>query len=146
MAYASTDDLDTYGALPAATCALFTTAQKTAALEEASALADSYLAGQTQGLPLTTWGVDLRAGVCRIAAWKLLQGLRGYDAAGAGNAYKTGRDEVVAWLKDVAAGKAKVSGGGSNTAPTQTTGARVSTRESRGWYEGATETEDPDEW
>lgn len=145
MAYASTDDLDTYGALPAATSALFTTAQKTAALDEASSLADSYLAGQTQGLPLTTWGVDLRAGVCRIAAWKLLQGLRGYDAAGAGNAFKTGRDEVVSWLKDVSAGKAKISGGGSNTAPTQTTGARVSTRESRGWYESATET-DGDDW
>lgn len=145
MAYAIPDDLDTYGALPAATSALFSTAQKTAALDEASVFADSYLAGQTQGLPLTTWGVDLRAGVCRIAAWKLLQGLRGYDAAGVGNAYKTGRDEVVAWLRDIAAGKAKISGGGGNTAPTQTTGARVSTRESRGWYESATET-DGDDW
>lgn len=140
--YADAGDLDTYGALPAATSALFTTTQKNAALDEASAFADGYIAGQTQGLPLTAWEADLRGAVARIAAWRLLQGLRGYDAAGVGNSYKMARDEAVQWLRDVSAGKVKISGG--NTAPAQTTGARVSTRESRGWYEGATE--DPDEW
>lgn len=141
--YADAGDLDTYGALPAATSALFTTAQKNAALDEASAFADGYIAGQTQGLPLTTWGADLRGACARIASWRLMQGLRGYDAAGAGNSYKMARDEAVQWLRDISAGRVKISGG--NTAPTQTTGARVSTRESRGWYESATDT-DGDDW
>jgi hypothetical protein len=72
-----------------------------------------------------------------------MQGLRGFDAAGAGNSYKMARDEAVQWLRDISAGRVKISGG--NTAPTQTTGARVSTRESRGWYESASETEE-DDW
>ena len=63
--YADAGDLDTYGALPAATSALFTTAQKEAALDEASAFADGYIAAQVQGLPLTTWGADLRAAARR---------------------------------------------------------------------------------
>lgn len=139
--YADATDLDTYGAIPAATSALFSTAQKNAALDEASAFADSYLASAVPTTPLTTWGVDLRGAVARIAAWKLLQGLRGFDAAAQGNSFKAARDEATVWLKDVAKGLAKISGGGSNTAPTQTAGARVSSQTSRGWLDEDTDGE-----
>lgn len=137
--YADATDLDTYGALPAATSALFSTAQKNAALDEASAFADGYLASAVATTPLSAWGVDLRGAVARIAAWRLLQGLRGYDAAAQGNSFKTARDEALSWLKDVAKGLVKISGGGSNTTPTQTNGARVSSQASRGWLDEETD-------
>lgn len=141
--YADAGDLDTYGAFPAATSALFTTAQKEAALDEASSFAEGYIAAQVQDLPLTTWGVDLRAAIARKAAWSLLQGLRGYDSAGSGNSYKQRSDDADRWLRDVSKGVVKISGG--NTSPSQTNGARVQTRSSLGWYESAT-AEEEDDW
>lgn len=129
--YADATDLDTYGAFPAATSALFTTAQKNAALDECSALADSYITGRVATLPLTSWGADLRAAVARMAAWKLLQGLRGYDAASQGNAYKTAYDEALKWLRDISRGDAKITGGES-VAKTSW-GARVTSSTPRDW-------------
>lgn len=129
--YADAGDLDTYGALPATTSALFTTAQKNAALDECSAFADSYITGRVPELPLATWGLDLRGACARMAAWKLLQGLRGYDAAGAGNSYKQAYDEALAWLRDVSKGHAKVSGGVTTAVPNW--GSRVSSESNREW-------------
>lgn len=129
--YADAGDLDTYGALPAASSALFATAQKNAVLDEVSAFADSYMTGRVPELPLTSWGLDLRGACARMAAWKLLQGLRGYDAAGAGNSYKTAYDEAVRWLRDISKGDAKVSGGTTSALPHW--GSRVSSSDNREW-------------
>lgn len=129
--YADATDIDTYGALPATTSALFTTAQKNAALDECSAVADSYITGRVATLPLTSWGADLRACVARMAAWKLLQGLRGYDAGSQGNAYKTAYDEAIKWLRDISKGDAKISGGTAD-APTRW-GSRVTSSTPREW-------------
>lgn len=129
--YADATDLDSYGALPAASSALFTTAQKNAVLDEMSAMADSYIAGRVEVLPLTSWGADLRGAVARMAAWKLLQGLRGYDTAGAGNSYKIAYDEALKWLRDVARGDAKITGGVAQE-PTKW-GFRVSSSTPRDW-------------
>jgi hypothetical protein len=137
--YADATDLDTYGALPAATSALFTTAQKNAALDVESAVADSYFASAGD-VPLTTWGADLRAAVAARAAWRLLQGLRGFDAAAQGNSFKLAADEALKWYRDVAKGLAKVS----SAAPSQSSGVRIETSEALGWYEAAS-AEDPDE-
>lgn len=122
MAYATTTDLARFG-LPAAILASIATATQEAALEAASDVADSYLRARYT-LPLTSYGDDLKRAVCNIAAWDLLS-TRGYDPkAGNDEAVEARSDKAMAWLKDISAGRAAVSGG--NTTPTPTRDTRVS--------------------
>lgn len=130
MAYASTAELDAL-ALPPDVAANVADADKTSALEAASALADSYLVAAGYAVPLASWGDDLKAAVCAIAAFDLAvsAGLAPEDGEGS-NLYLKKRD-ALRWLERVARGQAKLSGASSTTSPW---GApRVSSAEPRGW-------------
>ena len=135
MAYATTTDLVRFG-LPAAALTGISTPAQEAAIDAASALADSYLRSRYT-VPLTSYGVDLTKQVCALAAEDLLT-TRGFDATRAnGDAVTLRADNARAWLKDISAGRAAVSGG--NTTATATPIARASTAPStsssseRGW-------------
>ncbi len=135
MAYATTTDLARFG-LPAAALSGISTAAQEAAIDAASALADSYLRSRYT-VPLTSYGVDLTQQVCALAAKTLLT-TRGFDATRAnGDAIMQGAEDARTWLRDVSAGRAAVSGG--NTTATATPIARASTAPStsssseRGW-------------
>lgn len=134
MAYADRTDLSRLG-IAAAALSGVATATQDAALDAASDTADGYLRGRYT-LPLTTWGDDLRAHVCGIAAWRLLAN-RGFDPNRAGDiAIRQLYDDAISWLKDVSAGRVVVSGG--NTSPTATRHARASapratSDRTRGW-------------
>lgn len=136
MAYATTTDLARYG-LPSAALSGIATAAQEAALDAASVFADSYLRSRYGTLPLTSYGVDLTQCVCALAAEMLLT-TRGFDATRAnGDAVTQRAENARAWLKDISAGRAAVSGG--NTTATATPIARASTAPStsssseRGW-------------
>lgn len=135
MAYATTTDLVRFG-LPAAALSGISTAAQEAAIDAASALADSYLRSRYT-VPLTSYGVDLTQQVCALAAEMLLT-TRGFDATRAnGDAVTLRADNARAWLRDVSAGRAAVSGG--NAAPAAVSIARASTAPTtastgeRGW-------------
>lgn len=135
MAYATTTDLARFG-LPAAALSGISTAAQEAAIDAASAFADSYLRSR-HDVPLTTYGVDLTQQVCALAAEMLLT-TRGFDATRAnGDAVTLRADNARAWLRDVSAGRAAVSGG--NAAPAAVSIARASTAPTtastgeRGW-------------
>jgi len=124
MAYATTTDLARFG-LPSAALSGIATATQEAALDAASVFADSYLRSRYGTLPLTSYGVDLTQCVCALAAETLLT-TRGFDATRAnGDSVTLRADNARAWLRDVSAGRAAVSGG--NTTATATPIARAST-------------------
>lgn len=127
--YATTAELAQLG-INAASLAGISTGDQDKALSAASAEADSYLAARFS-VPLTTWGDDLRAAVCKIAAWTLLsrRGLNPDDPAAA--VYRSNAEDARAWLDRVARGI--VTPNMAVTAPTAATAARVSTGTLRGW-------------
>lgn len=135
MAYATTTDLARFGLPSGALTGVSSTTQE-AALDAASALADSYLRSRYT-VPLTSYGVDLTQQVCALAAETLLT-TRGFDPSRAnGDAIVLRADNARAWLRDVSAGRASVSGGNTTAAATQI--ARASSAPStassseRGW-------------
>ena len=135
MAYATTTDLVRFG-LPAAALTGISTPAQEAALDAASVFADSYLRSRYT-VPLASYGVDLTKQVCALAAEDLLT-TRGFDATRAnGDAVTLRADNARAWLRDVSAGRAAVSGG--NAAPAAVSIARASTAPTtastgeRGW-------------
>ncbi len=75
-------------------------------LDASSAEADSYLGNQYK-LPLTAWGEDLKAAVCKIAVYEFLsvRGLSPEPGSPDGNILKRAEQARV-WLRDVGAGKA----------------------------------------
>ncbi len=76
------------------------------ALQTASELVDSYL-GTRFDLPLTSYGNDIILATCRIAAYLVLSGPRGFNpGAQDAEAFLLSHDRAVSWLKDVASGKA----------------------------------------
>lgn len=107
------------------------------ALDAASVLFDGY-ARARYDVPFAAWGVDVRSAVARVAAYEILS-VRGMNP-NASQADESVRDryrDAVAWMKDVAAGRARVSGGA--TTPTAERHARAATAPSvrssgqRGW-------------
>jgi phage gp36-like protein len=135
MAYATRTDLTRFGLPTAALTGVSTDAQD-AALEAASDVADSYMRSR-YALPLTGYGDDLKRAVCHVAAWDLLT-TRGYDPARGGDeAVKLRHDTAIAWLKDVSAGRAAVSGGNTTPGPSRpsrvASAASVSSSSKRGW-------------
>jgi phage gp36-like protein len=130
-AYADPADFAVY-ALPSAALAAFSSGDQLAALERASRVADSYIRSRS-AVPLGTWGADLRAAVCDLAAYQLLTRL-GFDSADEGSAFRKRFDDALAWLRDVAKGVASVSGDATTPAPTPA--ARVRTSPRRGWPDG----------
>jgi phage gp36-like protein len=107
------------------------------ALDAASVLFDGY-ARSRYDVPFTTWGMDVTAAVAKVAAYEILS-TRGLSPA-ASDSDQNVRDryrDAIAWMKDVAAGRARVSGGA--TTPTAERHARASTAPTvrstgqRGW-------------
>lgn len=108
MSYATRTDLTTHGLSSAAIGSISTTAQD-AALDAASATADSYLRTR-YSTPVTGYGVDLTRAVCSISAWDLLS-VRGYDPQRGGDeAVRLRAEDALRWLRDVSSGKAALSG------------------------------------
>lgn len=108
MAYATRTDLTTHGLSSAALGSISTTAQD-AALDAASATADSYLRARYSP-PVAGYGVDLTRAVCSLAAWDLLS-VRGYDPQRGGDeALRLRAEDALRWLRDVSSGKASLSG------------------------------------
>jgi len=134
MAYATRTDLTRFG-LPSSALTGVADATQDAALEAASDVADSYMRSRYE-LPLTGYGDDLKRAVCGLAAWDLLT-TRGYDPnSGGDEAVKLRHDAALAWLKDVAAGRAHVSGGLTTPGPTRHARAgapSVTSSRLRGW-------------
>lgn len=130
MAYATPAELDAL-ALPPDVASRVADADKTSALEAASALADSYLAAAGYAVPLPSWGDDLKAAVCAIAAFDLAvsAGLAPEDGEGS-NLYLKKRD-AIRWLERVARGQARISSASNTASPW---GApRVRSADPRGW-------------
>lgn len=103
-AYADRTDLARLGVAAAALDGIEVEAQE-AALDAASAVADSYLR-QRFTLPLTAWGDDLTDAVCAIAAFRAASNVGFNPAAGGNEALKNRHDQAIAWLRDIATGKA----------------------------------------
>ncbi|UZX16554.1 DUF1320 domain-containing protein [Thermus sp. PS18] len=103
MPYASRTDLHALG-LPEAVLASIPEAEQEAALEAASALADSYLRTRYD-LPLASWGRGLTRAVALIAAYDLMS-RRGYDPTRPGQENLRMRyEDAIRWLEGVAAGR-----------------------------------------
>lgn len=95
------------------------------ALDAASLLFDGY-ARARYDVPFTTWGMDVRSNVAKVAAYEILS-VRGLQP-GASESDQNVRDrykDAIAWMKDVSAGRVRVSGGA--TTPTAERHARAST-------------------
>ena len=107
--YATAAELDAL-ALPPDVTGQATTEEKEAALEAASALADSYLRQAGYTVPIATPGDDLKNAVCEIAAYNLAVS-KGLSPEGGevSNLYLRKR-EAIRWLERVAAGKAALEG------------------------------------
>lgn len=106
--YATTAELYVYG-VPSAALVGVASGTVTAALEAASAVADSYIPSRYSP-PLTTWGADLSQAVAKIAAWDLLVHARGVSPEDSGIAtMKESRDDAIKWLRDVQAGRAQLN-------------------------------------
>lgn len=131
MAYASRTDLTTHGLSSAALGSISTPAQD-AALDAASALADSYLRAR-HTTPVTGYGVDLTRAVCSIAAWDLLS-VRGYDPQRGGDeAVRLRAEDAMRWLRDVSSGKASLSGITESESESWPEVIGAVSDESRGW-------------
>lgn len=99
-------------------------------LDGALATAYSYVRSQ-HTLPLTTAGLDLTFAVCQIAAFRALVH-RGFDpSAAADQVLVKAHDDAMAWLRDVANGRASIDV--TATRPASTSGPRVYSRPLRGW-------------
>lgn len=108
MAYATLTDLTNCG-LPAAALASLSNDVKTAALEDFSAEADTYIGDKYQ-LPLgTPYDRTLVRAVCHLAAWDLLT-IRGYNPSDPTDAVVAGRAQLAReWLVRVANGQARLN-------------------------------------
>lgn len=105
------------------------------ALDKRSTFALGYLeASGRYTMPLTAWGDDLRLAVCQLVAWDLLTTLVGFNPDDAANSnWRDRRDEALAWLRDVAAGKVIPSGVVDSTASTTETNVSIGSEPLRGW-------------
>lgn len=135
MPYATTTDLTRFGLPSSALTSVSSTTQEEA-ISAASAFADSYLRSRYV-VPLTSYGDDLSQCVCAIAAETLLTS-RGLDPTRANGDVVTLRaDNARAWLRDVSAGRAAVSGGVTTAAPTAiaraATAPTTASTDQRGW-------------
>lgn len=131
MAYATSADLTNLG-LPAAALARFDSATQTAALTAASSLIDSYLASRYT-LPLVSWGDDLRRAACIITAYDLLSGLGFSPMAAADENLRRRYEDVLAWLRGIAAGSVTPVSVVDSTPGVTESGAAIYSYAKRGW-------------
>lgn len=77
-----------------------TTAQQTAACQEASEIADSYMRGR-YALPLLAWGQDVVSRVAQIAVY-ILMAARGYNpSAGADDLIRQRHEDAIKWFEGI---------------------------------------------
>ena len=107
--YATTAELDAL-ALPPDVAGKADVTEKEAALEAASALADSYLRQAGYVVPITTPGDDLKNAVCEIAAYNLAVSKNLAPEGGEVSNLYLRKREAIRWLERVAAGKARLEG------------------------------------
>lgn len=115
--YATQTDLAQLGLSPGALQNVLSATQD-AALQAASAIADSYLESRYD-LPLTSWGKDLVRVVCFIAAYDLLTS-RGYSPQSPDDHIRQRYVDALAWLQEVSAGTQSVSHVADSSVNTQT--------------------------
>lgn len=98
--YAVRTDLANLGLIGGVLASILPAVQD-AALAAAASVADSYLQGRYV-LPLSSWGQDLVAAVCAIAAYNLMAS-KGYNpAAGADPNIRQRYLDAIEWLRGVA--------------------------------------------
>jgi phage gp36-like protein len=103
-----------------------------AALERASALADSYLA-QRYPVPLARWGGDLLRVVCDVAAYDLLT-QKPINVPAEPWTPRVRYEDALRWLDRVARGELRPSNLPTSTEPPRRTGAPVVLSDKpRGW-------------
>lgn len=135
--YAEQADLARFG-LPLAATSGLSSDDLDAQLAAASAVADSYITSRGYSTPLATWGDDLRAAVCKIAAWSVLTNLRGVNPEDPGHeAIRQAHIDATYWLRDVAKGVANLAGQYTQTrqkpAVMQIFNDGAADTETRGW-------------
>ncbi len=129
--YATVAEFNVHGIRPEAIPPAIVDADKIAAIEAASLVADSYLSSQFH-MPIITWGTDLTRAVCAIAAYELVASLLVFQPDPATNQVLTDRAESArSWLKDISAGRARPNV--VDTAPSAKTASRVFSKPPRGW-------------
>lgn len=96
------------------------------ALADAGGTVDSYLRPRYR-LPLATVPVRIKAVCCDIARFFLMHGGQREPTKQATDAY----DRAIAWLKDIAAGKADLGLDAAGDPAAEGAGARVTTRPGR---------------
>jgi phage gp36-like protein len=116
--YASIDDLTAVGVNPDALKGISPT-RVGAALDDASAEADGYLAAQYT-LPLLVWGGDLKKKVAQLAAYDLIAA-RGRNPQGLDEDLRLRYQDAIKWLEGVRSGVITPTGISDST-PSQTAG------------------------
>lgn len=98
--YASLAQLYVHGA-PQRAFGSISDADKEAALEAASETIDTYFRGRFP-LPLVTWDHSVVENTCKIAAYELISGARGYNpAAGADTSLLDRYNQAISWCVKV---------------------------------------------
>lgn len=107
-------------------------------LEQRSRFADDYL-GTRYKLPLTApFPPSLTLAVCQLVAWDVMTAVLGMNPEDAANAnWRDRRDEALAWLRDVAAGKLSPVGIVDATPSTVEGRVAIVTTAPRGWGLGS---------
>lgn len=131
------DDFYAHGLRAAALPASITTAEIIAQVTSSSGVADSYM-GSRFRLPISAWGVDLTAAVCKHAAFELVASQVGFNPEAGHNMVLLDRKtDAIRWFEQIAAGKVTPTGivdstpsagpGGPSSA------ARAFSKRRRGW-------------
>lgn len=122
--YCTRAELGLYG-LPAAALSGVANATQDGFLQGASGIVDSYLTSRFD-VPLTTWGIDMVMATASIAAYLLVK-QHGFNMNSEdGKNIRQGYEDAVAWLRDVASGKATPSGASNiDSTTTPVTAERV---------------------
>ena len=76
------------------------TPQQTAACQQASELADSYMRGR-YALPLQAWGGDITFRTAQIAVWMILKARGVNPDAGADSYWQTEYNDAIRWFEGV---------------------------------------------
>lgn len=100
-------------------------------LEAASRTIDEYV-GLQYAVPLTNHPRSIREAACKIAAWEYVSGQRGRQPGGPDEVIRLRYEDVMRWLRDVAAGRAVLA----DQLPPEASaneGAGTASKPLRGW-------------
>lgn len=132
--YCTRAELETFG-INAEVIASFDNDTINGVLVACSAKADGFL--QSSGritLPLTSWGVDLKMAVAKLAAWEIMTVLIGHNPDDPNNfVWRDRSAEADAWLDKVARGLVMPVGIVDSKPTVVQTGSVIATEPTRGW-------------